>query len=167
MLSGMERTDPAVKALRPRLWGPHQVLADETFVDRVKAMELSPWEVITSNELARCADITPRTLADWRRCYIGVIHLPEPEPVGRYPGKSLYYRVDALLDWHSGQGERAVQWDRLWEQGAAALEQMNLARPQGPEATSAMVKWLHDKAVLHRRIEPKVLQLRIYGDAAG
>jgi len=155
MLSGLQTTDPTVKALRPRLWGPHQVLADEAFVDRVQALGLAPWEVITSNELARCAGITPRTLADWRWSYSGLLHLPEHDPVGRYPGKTFYYRVDALLDWHAGRGERGVRWDRLWEQGATALEQMNLTRPQGPEALNAMIDWLLHNLVLSLRIEPK------------
>jgi hypothetical protein len=147
--------DPEIRKLRPRNMLPSQVFANDDFLKRLDAMALAPWEVITSRELANCAEISPQTLADWRWALLGGALLPEPEPDHLYAGKTLHYRVDKLRAWFDGKGRERIDQNALWVQAADHLEGLGLHRPAHGRDVNVLLNFLWSNLVLSLRVVPR------------
>lgn len=145
----------SIKHLRRKHMSPHAVLADPGFVERLGALGLSPWEVISSREFAAVGDFNPRALADWRYAFGHLMNLPQPEAESLFSGNVRYYRLDVLKDWHAGRGVRPTDRSTLWQGAADYLASQHVGRPQSARQTDELLDWLWHHHIFHLRTLPK------------
>lgn len=145
----------STKHLRRKHMLPHTLLEDTGFIGRLDALNLPPWEVISSRELAAVGDFNPRSLPDWRYFFAGTMCLPEPEPKSWFGGNGDYYRIDVLKDWHAGGGSRPADRSELWKHAADYIAANGLRRPQSARETDESLNWLWGHHIFHLRTVPK------------
>lgn len=124
---------------------PRLIAGDPRTLRALQDLQLPPFEVVTSPQLASALGISPRTTNDWR--WMARPGRPPCELRRHYKGRALVYRIDVLMDWAlTGGAPRPKQ--ELWSYGADWLEQHRLQRTTCARTTSKMFVWLQEGDVI-------------------
>lgn len=141
---------------------PHLIARDPQSLLAIRALDLPPFEVVSSPQLASALGISPRTPNDWR--WLARPGQPPCEPRDLYRGRPFVYRMDVLEDWAKSGGSPRPKQD-LWTYSADWLEQNHLRRTTSASATNEMLCWLQDGDIIQlSRREPRADPLVLYPD---
>lgn len=133
---------------RARVRAPHDLLATTNLVEKLRAVEVRPWETITAPALAEVLGIDVLTFNDWRYRRLPLQPPMEPRPMFR--GAAARYRKDRLIAWATSLGEHGDTCD-LWPQGAEYLQAVFRLGPHASAtATDTTIEWLEFHGLIER-----------------